>query len=158
MAQNLQIVFSRIPDHVDEDEFNAWYDAHLAEILSIPGFVSAQRYRLEPVVVDAGEPVTYRYLSVYEIEGDPDELLAQMERASLGTAEPVTYRYLSVYEIEGDPDELLAQMERASLGTADSYRERKDAGDSGPELPSWWDEVSFASWNCIAIGDRITAR
>jgi hypothetical protein len=125
VAQNLQIVFSRIPDHVDEAEFNAWYDAHLGEILSIPGFVSAQRYRLEPVVVDAGEPVTYRYLSVYEIEGDPDELLAQMHRAS--------------------------------LGTADSYRERKDVDDSGPSLPSWWGEVTFASWNCIAIGDRITA-
>ena len=27
MAQNLQIVFSRIPEDVDEDEFNAWYDA-----------------------------------------------------------------------------------------------------------------------------------
>jgi len=125
VAQNLQIVFSRIPEHVDEDEFNAWYDAHLGEILSIPGFVSAQRYRLEPVVVDDGEPVTYRYLSVYEIEGDPDELLAQMQRAS--------------------------------LGTADSYRERKDVDDSGPALPAWWHEVTFASWNCIAIGDRITA-
>ncbi len=125
MAQNLQIVFSRIPDDVDEDEFNAWYDAHLGEILSIPGFVSAQRYRLEPVVVDAGEPVTYRYLSLYEIEGDPDELLVQMERAS--------------------------------LGTSDAYRNRKGVDDSGPELPPWWDEVTFASWNCIALGDRITA-
>jgi hypothetical protein len=125
VAQNLQIVFSRIADRVDDDEFNAWYDAHLGEILSIPGFVSAQRYRLEPVVADAGEPVTYRYLSVYEIEGDPDELLAQMKQAS--------------------------------LGTRDSYRERKEAGDTGPELPPWWDDVTFASWNCIAIGDRITA-
>jgi hypothetical protein len=125
VAQNLQIVFSRIPDDVDEDDFNAWYDAHLGEILSIPGFVSAQRYRLQPVVVDAGEPVSYRYLSVYEIEGDPDQLLAQMERAS--------------------------------LGTADSYRERKSVDASGPELPQWWDAVTFASWNCIAIGDRITA-
>lgn len=125
MGQNLQIVFSRIPGHVDEDEFNTWYDAHLGEILSIPGFKSAQRYRLEPVVVDDGQPVTYRYLSLYEIEGDPDELLAQMRQLS--------------------------------LGTADSYRERKDAGDTGPELPSWWNDVTFASWNCIAIGDRITS-
>ena len=124
MAQNLQIVFSRIPPEVDEHDFNAWYDAHLGEILSIPGFVSAQRYRLEPVVVDDGEPVSYRYLSVYEIEGDPAQLLIEMEKLS--------------------------------YGTQDSYRDRKAVDDSGPELPGWWDKVTFASWNCIAIGERVT--
>jgi hypothetical protein len=125
MAQNLQIVFARIPAEVDEDEFNAWYDAHLSEILSIPGFVSAQRYRLESVVVDSEQPVSYRYLSVYEIEGDPDRLLAEMERVN--------------------------------LGTADAYRERKAVDASGPELPEWWNKVRFASWNCLAIGERVTA-
>jgi hypothetical protein len=125
MSQNLQIVFSRIPADVDEDEFNEWYDAHLDEILSIPGFVSAQRYRLEPVVVD-------------------DE-------------QPVSYRYLSLYEIEGDPEQVLAEMEKRSYGTADSYRERKGVDQGGPELPAWWDKVRFASWNCIAIGERVQA-
>ena len=125
MSQNLQIVFSRIPADVDEDEFNEWYDAHLGEILSIPGFVSAQRYRLEPVVVD-------------------DE-------------QPVSYRYLSLYEIEGDPEQLLAEMEKRSYGTADSYRERKGVDQGGLELPAWWDKVRFASWNCIAIGERVEA-
>jgi hypothetical protein len=124
MAGDLQMVFSRFPDSVDEDDFNAWYDAHLPEILSIPGFVSAQRYRLEPVVVD-------------------DDV-------------QVGYRYMALYEIEGDPQQLLAEMERRRLGTRDSYADRKAAGDSGPELPSWWDEVRFASWNCIAIGERVT--
>jgi hypothetical protein len=124
MPANLQIVFSRFPDSVDEDDFNEWYDAHLPEILSIPGFVSAQRYRLDPVVVD-------------------DEAA-------------VTYRYLAVYEIEGDPDQLLEEMKKLSLGTRDSYADRKAAGDVGPELPPWWDEVRFASWNCIAMGERVT--
>lgn len=126
MAGNLQIVFSRIPDHVDEAEFNAWYDAHLDEILSIPGFVSAQRFRLEPVVVDADAGVQYRFLSLYEIEGDPQELLAAMAELQLGT--------------------------RAS------YAERKAGGDDGgPDLPAWWDDVRFASWNCIATGPRVEA-
>jgi hypothetical protein len=124
MPANLQIVFSRFPDSVDEDDFNEWYDAHLPEILSIPGFVSAQRYRLDPVVVD-------------------DEAA-------------VTYRYLAVYEIEGDPDQLLEEMKKLSLGTRDSYADRKAAGDVGPDLPPWWDEVRFASWNCIAMGERVT--
>jgi hypothetical protein len=124
MAGNLQIVFSRFPDGVSEDEFNEWYEAHLPEILSIPGFVSAQRYRLDPVVVD-------------------DDV-------------PVRYRFMALYEIEGDPDQLLLEMRKLSLGTRDSYADLKAVDDSGPALPSWWDEVRFASWNCIAMGDRVT--
>jgi len=124
MTGNLQIVFSRFPDEVGEDEFNEWYDAHLPEILSIPGFVSAQRYRLEPVVVDDDAPVSYRYMALYEIEGDLEQLLVEMKRLS--------------------------------LGTRDSYADRKAAGDEGPALPPWWDEVRFASWNCIAMGERVT--
>jgi hypothetical protein len=124
MATNLQIVFSRFPDSVTEDEFNEWYDAHLPEILSIPGFVSAQRYRLDPVVVD-------------------DDV-------------PVRYRYMALYEIEGDPDALLEEMRKLSLGTRDSYADLKAVDDSGPPLPAWWDEVRFASWNCIALGERVT--
>lgn len=124
MAGNLQIVFSRFPDSVTEDEFNAWYDAHLPEILSIPGFVSAQRYRLDPVVVDDDVPVRYRFMALYEIEGDPEQLLAEMRKLSLGTRE--------------------------------SYADLKAVDDSGPALPEWWDEVRFASWNCIAIGERVT--
>jgi hypothetical protein len=124
MAANLQIVFSRFPDSVTEEEFNAWYDAHLPEILAIPGFVSAQRYRLDPVVVDEDVPVRYRYMALYEIEGDPDRLLEEMQKMS--------------------------------LGTRDSYADLKAVDDSGPALPAWWDEVRFASWNCIAMGERVT--
>ena len=126
MAGNLQLVFSRMPDHVDEAEFNEWYDAHLDEILSIPGFVSAQRFRLEPVVVDEDAGVRYRYLALYELEGDLDEILAAMAELS--------------------------------LGTRDSYADRKaEGGDGGPELPSWWDDVRFASWNCIPTSERVEA-
>jgi hypothetical protein len=124
MAGNLQIVFSRFPDSVTEEEFNEWYDAHLPEILSIPGFVSAQRYRLDPVVVD-------------------DDV-------------PVRYRFMALYEIEGNPDTLLEEMQKMSLGTRDSYADLKAVDDTGPALPAWWDEVRFASWNCIAMGERVT--
>jgi hypothetical protein len=124
MPGDLQIVFSRFPDSVDEQDFNEWYDAHLPEILSIPGFVSAQRYRLDPVVVDDDAAVRYRYMALYEIEGDPEQLLVEMKNLS--------------------------------LGTRDSYADRKAGGDSGPALPPWWDEVRFASWNCIAMGERVT--
>ena len=125
MTGNLQIVFSHLPDGVTDAEFCEWYDAHLPEILSIPGFVSAQRFRLEPVVADPVEPVSYRYLAVYEIEGDP------------GT--------------------LLEEMEKRALGTVDSYAQRKALDASGPPLPEWWSQARFASWNCIALGERVTA-
>jgi hypothetical protein len=125
MGQNLQIVFSHLPDAVTDEEFCEWYDAHLPEILSIPGFVSAQRFRLEPVVVDS--------------------------------VEPVSYRYLALYEIEGEPETLLAEMEKRRLGTVDSYAQRKAIDASGPALPEWWERARFASWNCIALGERVTA-
>jgi hypothetical protein len=125
MGQNLQIVFSHLPDAVTDEEFCEWYDAHLPEILSIPGFVSAQRFRLEPVVVDS--------------------------------LEPVSYRYLALYEIEGEPETLLAEMEKRRLGTVDSYARRKAIDASGPALPEWWERARFASWNCIALGERVTA-
>lgn len=126
MDGNLQIVFSRVPDGVSDEEFNAWYDAHVPEILSIPGFVSARRYRLEPVVHEG--------------------------------AEPLSYRYLALYEVDKDPDELLEEMAKLRLGTADSYAERKALGDDGPELPAWWGEVRFAAWNCISLGDVVSAQ
>lgn len=48
----------------DEEEFNAWYDTeHLAERLSIPGFVSARRW-VDP---DA-QPGDGKYLATYELE------------------------------------------------------------------------------------------
>jgi len=125
VAQNLQIVFSCVPEGVSDEEFGEWYDAHLPEILSIPGFVSAQRFRLEPVVVDA--------------------------------VEPTSYRYLALYEIEGEPEALLEEMEKLSLGTVDSYAERKEVDASGPALPAWWSQTRFASFNCIALGERVTA-
>lgn len=125
MLRNLQLVFSRFPEEVSEEEFNDWYEAHLDEILSIPGFVSAQRFRLEAVVVD--------------------------KQSGVG------YRYLALYEVDATPDQLAAAMRELNLGTSDSYRARKEAGDTGPELPAWWDEVRFASWNAIALGEPVPA-
>ena len=52
-----------------EAEYNDWYtNVHLAEVLQIDEFVSAQRFQLsEPQVID-DQP--YRYMTMYEIEND----------------------------------------------------------------------------------------
>lgn len=69
-----------------DEEFNDWYDnQHLADLLEVPGFVAAQRFRLEDVPRDPPvAPYRYRYLAIYEIEGDPDVALAALSRARTG--------------------------------------------------------------------------
>lgn len=122
MPQNLQIVFGHPGPGVSDEEFGRWYDEHLDEILSIPGFHSAQRYRLEPAVRAEGWELPFRHMVVYEVDDDTAALMAAMEERR--------------------------------LSDADSYVERKRVDAGGPELPAWWSDVRFASFNCIAIGER----
>ena len=123
MTRNLHIVFSQPPEGVSDEEFNEWYDAHVPEILRAPGFMSAQRYRLDSVV------------------SEPDV--------------PVPYGYLAVYEIDGDPARAVAELEQLGMGSKDSYASLKEADSGDLELPAWWDNVHFASWNCVAVGERV---
>jgi hypothetical protein len=89
MAGHLHLVFSRPPAGLSDEEYNAWYDAHLDEILAVPGFRSARRFRLEGVVnADAGP--AYTYLVVYHLDGDPKAALAALEQASMGSADRYT--------------------------------------------------------------------
>jgi hypothetical protein len=82
---SVHAVFSEPPAGVSDEEFNAWYDGHVLEILSVPGFASVRRFRLEPVVVNPDGPIAYRYLALYEIEGDPADALARLEQAGMGS-------------------------------------------------------------------------
>ena len=110
MSKNIHIVFSQPPERISDEEFNRWYDPHLDEILVVPGFVSAQRYRLEPAVSPSGGPLPYRFLSLYELDGDVGKIMADLD-------------------------------EEASSGRMD--------------LPEWFPDIRFASWNCFALGGRV---
>jgi hypothetical protein len=90
LTRNLHLVFSEPPADVPDAEFDRWYDAHLEEILATPGFVSAQRFRVENVVENAVAPIRYRYLTVYEIDGDPNVALAELARLGLGSQDSYT--------------------------------------------------------------------
>src|SRR5215467_8299922 len=75
-------VFSNpVPGH--EDEYNKWYDQqHAADVVSIPGFVSAQRYVKSDTpffrVVDVQMP---KYLIIYKIvTTDVEAVFAEVER------------------------------------------------------------------------------
>lgn len=79
--RTIQLVFSN-PYPGRDDEYNQWYDnTHVPEVLAIPGIVSAQRYDLRPLARERGEEPEYRYLAIYEIEGDPDEVMAKLGAA-----------------------------------------------------------------------------
>jgi hypothetical protein len=79
----LHIVVSQPPPGVSDEDFNRWYDAHLDEILSVKGFRSARRFQLEPVVGEGALP--FRFICVYETDGDPREAVAELERAGMSS-------------------------------------------------------------------------
>lgn len=77
MENHLFMVVSNCPPE-REAEFNRWYDGiHVPDILQMPGFVSAKRYRL------AGNPGDGqgKYLAIYEIQGDQQEVMAGMQKS-----------------------------------------------------------------------------
>ena len=66
--RGILLVMTKPRDGAD-DEFNDWYDRiHLPEVLAVPGFVSARRFRAMPSV--RGTLPDQRYLAIYEIEAD----------------------------------------------------------------------------------------
>jgi hypothetical protein len=87
---SLQLVFSDAGDAehpVSDQSFDGWYEQHLDEILSIPGFTSAQRYRLEEVTRPADGTIPGRRLCIYTTTKSPAELRAEMERMDLLSAD-----------------------------------------------------------------------
>jgi hypothetical protein len=90
VSPSLQLVFSDAgdADHpVSDQSFDGWYEQHLDEILTIPGFSSAQRYRLEEVTKPAAGTIPGRRLCIYTTTKTPDELRAEMERMDLLSAD-----------------------------------------------------------------------
>lgn len=52
-----------------DEVFNDWYnDTHLPDVLAVPGFVAAQRFRF--VDHPALRPYPYRYLAIHEVAAD----------------------------------------------------------------------------------------
>lgn len=77
------IVLTNASDGRD-DEFNDWYsNRHLPDVLDIPGIVSAQRYELAEV--QRTDRLPYRYLSIYDIETDDLQSVADEIGRRAGT-------------------------------------------------------------------------
>jgi hypothetical protein len=90
VQQSLQVVFSdagHAGRPVSDESLDEWYEQHLGEILSIPGFTSAQRYRLTTVAKPEGGAIPGRRLCIYTTTKPPAELRAEMERMNLLSAD-----------------------------------------------------------------------
>jgi hypothetical protein len=63
-----------------EAEFNRWYGVHMLETINkLQGFASGQRFELAPLPGAPDNP--FRYLAVYEVEGDtPEDLQRAYEQ------------------------------------------------------------------------------
>jgi hypothetical protein len=82
MAKYIFLVMTNPTSPKQEAEYNRWYgNEHYRDVLGVPGFVAAQRFRLAPVQYDQSGPDRpqekgdvgkhpYKYLSLYELETD----------------------------------------------------------------------------------------
>ena len=65
MAKYTFVVLTNAVEGKD-DAFDEWYtNTHLGDVLAVPGFVSAQRFKLTDVQ-RAKPPHPFRYLALYE--------------------------------------------------------------------------------------------
>jgi hypothetical protein len=70
MAKHTFIVLSNATSGND-DTFNDWYsNTHVHDVLKVPGFVSAQRFKVLEAPGPTGAMPGWRYLALYEIETD----------------------------------------------------------------------------------------
>jgi hypothetical protein len=74
-GRHLYFVTSNAVAGVDR-EYEQWYVEHMKQITAIPGFISAQHFVYHPT--NGRKEPAFHYMVIYEIEGDPDTVLAQM--------------------------------------------------------------------------------
>jgi hypothetical protein len=73
-----------------EAEYNEWYNKHhIPDVLNVPGFVCAQRFRIADTQMDGEASKAYKYLALYEIETDDLAGVLKELRARGGTPEIV---------------------------------------------------------------------
>lgn len=74
------IIYSN-PTEGREAEFNDWYDkVHLAEVLAVGPFTSAQRFKVADAQLMADQPGSY--VAIYEFTGSADDAVAALRTAA----------------------------------------------------------------------------
>jgi hypothetical protein len=104
-----------------EVEFNDWYNRnHIPDVLNVPGFVCAQRFRLAEVQMGgdaAGRP--YKYLAIYEIETDDlegalRELRSRAQSGEIVPSDAIDMNNVSTYMFTPIAEKVMASDVRRS--------------------------------------------
>lgn len=70
------------PVEGQDEAFRPWYwETHIPEVLRLPGFVAAQRYR---AATEAPASVSHQYATIYEVEGSAASAMGVLFGAGLG--------------------------------------------------------------------------
>jgi hypothetical protein len=86
MAKYTFVVMSNPTTPAQEAEYNEWYNkVHIADVLNVPGFVAAQRFKLAETQFADGP--AHRYLALYEIETDDIKGSFNELQKRIGTAD-----------------------------------------------------------------------
>ncbi|MGO4588117.1 hypothetical protein VUN82_00865 [Micrococcaceae bacterium Sec5.1] len=65
-----------------DDVFRTWYwDTHIPQVLELPGFIAAQRYR---TASEEPASVSHQYATIYEVEGSASSARDLLFGAGLG--------------------------------------------------------------------------
>jgi hypothetical protein len=83
VASHVYLEFTAPPAEVPDDEFSAWYERHVSEVLAIPGFHGVRRYWLAQGV-PSRPPIRFRHLCVYVLGGSAEPGLAERGRRLAG--------------------------------------------------------------------------
>jgi hypothetical protein len=174
-------VFSKPPEAISDEEYNRWYDFHLGEILVVPDFTSARRYLLQTVKGD-WTPSGHRYLSAYEIESDPRDVMTELDKeVASGRMQPpewfgqITFASFNCHS-HGNPAEARLADHLYLVFSAPPtvathlaiYEVVRDLATLRANLgaarvtneagwPAWFDPTPWTSLDANAIGDRVPA-
>jgi hypothetical protein len=75
MPKHILVVLTQPTSPEQDAEYNKWYsDVHLDEVLQVPGFSAAQRFKL---ALNGGDPISHPYLAIYEVETDDPQAAFQ---------------------------------------------------------------------------------
>ncbi|WP_019872999.1 DUF4286 family protein [Sporichthya polymorpha] len=89
MPTKLMVVWTNPVSKEAEEEYNTWYNkVHLPDVLRVPGFVAATRYRYTGVpALEGMDDPPHRYLALYEVNAENVKEAAEVLAAGVGAGE-----------------------------------------------------------------------
>ena len=109
---NVLMVLSN-PVEGQDEAYNDWYtNTHLDEVISIPGFVAAQRFKLTEAQIAGFPTSSHTYLAIYEIEGDPADafevLVDELQSGRMELPESIEQATISPWSFEAISERVAA--------------------------------------------------